>query len=111
MTREEIIKLYGIPAEVLRAYVGWDLRRTPAGGRFDDRDLELLGILKSLFEIGFTPDEAEIYLRLLLRGKSTEAERCRLLRKKRESLLDELHVREKRLDRLDVLRFETENGK
>ena len=45
-------------------------------------------------------------MRLLLRGDSTEAERMRILKQQRDKTLDEIHFRERRLERLDYLRHQ-----
>ena len=47
---------------------------------------------------------------LLLQGKATEKERLKMLGDKRYSTLDEIHFKEKQLDRLDYLRFEIQKG-
>ena len=45
-------------------------------------------------------------MRLVLEGNSTDAQRLLVLGKKRRGMLDEIHFREKQLDRLDYLRYE-----
>ena len=45
-------------------------------------------------------------MKLLLVGESTQQERMRMLNEKRNGTLDEIHFKEKQLDRLDYLRFE-----
>ncbi len=42
----------------------------------------------------------------LLTGKSTQQERMGMIDKKRNITLNEIHFKEKQLDRLDYLRFE-----
>jgi hypothetical protein len=58
----------------------------------------------TLHDIGFGNDEVESYMRLLLKGESTEGERMRMLNQKRDSALDEIHFKERQLERLDYLR-------
>lgn len=48
-------------------------------------------------------------MRLLLNGKFTEEERLKMLNGKRSETLDEIHFKEKQLDRLDYLRFEIQS--
>ena len=43
-------------------------------------------------------------MRLLLAGPSTEAERLRMLNQRRNLALEEIHFKEKQLERLDYLR-------
>ena len=45
-------------------------------------------------------------MRLLLEGEATGAERLRMLEKKRAAALDEIHFKERQLQRLDYLRHE-----
>ena len=45
-------------------------------------------------------------MRLLLAGESTEKERMKMLNEKRSGTLEEIHFKERQLDRLDYLRFE-----
>ena len=59
----------------------------------------------TLHDIGFSNREVETYMRLMLEGDATEQERLRMLSDKRSDTLDEIHFREKQLDRLDYLRF------
>lgn len=50
--------------------------------------------------IGFAHDEIAGYMRLLLQGDSTQAERIRILKQQRDKPLDEIHSRERQLDYL-----------
>lgn len=63
-------------------------------------------LAQALGEIGFEPAEVEHYLGLALEGDSTAAQRMLLLGEKRRSMLDQIHDWEKRLDKLDYLRYE-----
>lgn len=60
----------------------------------------------TLHDIGFTNDEVEKYMKLCSSGESTEGERLEMLTKKRNGTLEEIHFKQKQLDRLDYLRFE-----
>lgn len=72
---------------------------------YDDRDLEHLSLIMTLHDIGFNAEEVETYMRLLLEGTSTDSQRLRMLEKKRRSTLDEIHFKERQMDRLDYLRY------
>ena len=74
--------------------------------QYDDEDLERLSLLMTLHDIGFTTEEVETYMRLTLEQTGSERERLRMLNCKRNSALDELHFRERQLQRLDYLRHE-----
>ena len=60
----------------------------------------------TLHDIGFTREEVEVYMRLLLEQTRTEGQRLRMLEAKRAAALDEIHFRERQLQRLDYLRHE-----
>ena len=74
--------------------------------QYDDRDLELLSLIMTLHDIGFSTEEIETYMRLLLEGTHTDTARLQMLNRKRDAALDEIHFREKQLERLDYLRHE-----
>jgi hypothetical protein len=60
----------------------------------------------TLHDIGFENSEIETYIRLQIAGGKTEAEHIRTLNRKRIATLDEIHWKEKQLDRLNYLRHE-----
>ena len=110
MTIDEVSERYKIPTEILREYESWELRgevKKAMGSRhYDESDIEMLSTVMTLYDIGFTGEEAKIYMQLLLKGSSAEKERLKMLSEKRNCTLDEIHFKEKQLDRLDYLRFE-----
>ena len=110
MTINEASERYNIPISVLREYESWglcDTVKTVMGvWQYDDEDIERLSMIMTLHDIGFEHDEIANYMRLLLRGDSTQAERMRILKQKRDKTLDEIHFQERRLDRLDYLRHQ-----
>jgi DNA-binding transcriptional MerR regulator len=114
MTKEEASRAYNIPVEIFDQYENWGLCDTV--GRvldawlYDDRDLERLSMIMTLHDIGFNNSEIETYMRLLLTGESTDSERLRMLNLKRDSALDEIHLKERQLQRLDYLRHKINNN-
>lgn len=114
MTIKEASKRYKIPLKILREYESWGLcgevKKLMGSWHYDESDIERLSTIMTLHDIGFTNDEVERYMRLLLKGKETEGERLRMLSEKRNGTLDEIHFKEKQLDRLDYLRFEIQKG-
>lgn len=110
MTINEASERYNIPISILREYETWglcDTVKTVMGvWQYDDEDIDRLSMIMTLHNIGFEHDEIANYMRLLLRGDSTEAERMRILKQQRDKTLDEIHFRERRLDRLDYLRHQ-----
>jgi DNA-binding transcriptional MerR regulator len=109
MTIDEASERYKIPIEILEEYASWGLCQTVkqvmGAWEYDDRDLERLSMIMTLHDIGFSNEEVESYIRLLLKGPSTEAARIRMLDQKRDIALDEIHFKQKQLDRLDYLRY------
>lgn len=108
MTREEASARYRIPMHILEEYEHWGLRIASGKGaeQYDDTDLEHLSTILTLYEIGFTAREAETYMRLLLEQRRTEDRRLAMLEEKRGAVLEEIHLREHQLQRLDYLRHE-----
>ena len=108
MTRQEISRRYQIPLDVLLEYEEWALcgadKRRGDGWQYDDSDLERLSMVMTLLEIGFRVREAEVYLRLALEGEHSGAQRLRMLEERRNAILEEIHCKERQLQRLDCLR-------
>ena len=114
MTIDEASERYKIPLKILREYESWGLcgevKKVMGAWHYDESDIERLSTIMTLHDIGFTNQEEEQYMRLLLQGKSTEEERMKMLNEKRNGTLDEIHWKERQLDRLDYLRFEIQKG-
>lgn len=115
MTIKEASENYGIPVEILREYEGWGLcgavKNVMGVWQYDDQDLERLSLIMTLHDIGFDMDEVETYMKLLLSGETTDNKRMQMLEEKRRRALDEIHFREKQLERLDYLRFKIQEEK
>ena len=110
MTIYEPSARYQNPLEILLDYHRWGLsapeKKVMGAWQYDDRDLELLSLIMTLHDIGFSTEEIETYMRLLLEGTHTDTARLQMLNRKRDAALDEIHFREKQLERLDYLRHE-----
>lgn len=108
MTIDEASTRYNIPLDILHEYESWGLcgavKKVMGAWQYDDQDIERLSMIMTLHDIGFLNDEVESYMRLLLEGESTEAQRLDMLNKRRSATLDEIHFREMQLDRMDYLR-------
>ena len=118
MTIQEASERYHIPMHILRAYESWGLcgaaKKVMGRRQYDDTDFERLSTILTLHDIGFTTKEVELYMRLLLEQRHTEEQRLQMLEEKRSAALDEIHFRERQLQRLDYLRHEirkTQGGK
>ena len=110
MTVQEASERYNIPIKILNEYESWGLcdavRKVMGAWQYDEEDIQRLSMIMTLHDIGFEKEEVETYMKLLLAGESTQQERMRMLNEKRNGTLDEIHFKEKQLDRLDYLRFE-----
>ncbi len=110
MTINEASKRYKIPIKILQEYESWGLcgevKKVMGSWHYDESDIERLSTIMTLHDIGFTNDEIEKYMRLLIKGASTDAKRIKMLEAKRYGTLDEIHFKQRQLDSLDYLRFE-----
>lgn len=110
MTIEEASQRYCIPIKILKEYEAMGLcdsvKKVMGDWQYDETDLERLSMIITLNDCGYTKQEIESYMKLMIQGKSTEQERMSMLNKRRFSMLDELHFKQRQLDYLDYLRHE-----
>ena len=110
MTIQEASERYHIPMYILQEYESWGLcgavKKVMGDWQYDDADLERLSTIMTLHDIGFSVEKVEAYMRLLLEGEYTAAQRLSMLEKKRSAALEEIHFKERQLQRLDYLRHE-----
>ena len=110
MTAEDIKDQYGIPQKILEEYHKWGLcnavRLTMDQWQYSEVDLERLGMIMALHDMDFSADEAERYMKMLMEGDATKAARMEMLNEKRSQALDEIHLKEKQLERMDYLRMQ-----
>ena len=115
MTQQEASEHYGIPVSVLQEYESWGLcgavKKVFGAWQYDGEDLERLSTVMTLHDIGFTAEESETYMRLLLEQPDSEVKRLRMLEEQRRETLDAIHFQERQLQRLDYLRHEIQNQK
>ena len=109
MTKEEASQSYQIPIGILDEYDSWGLcgsvKQVMGHWQYDDQDLERLSLIMALHDVGFDAREVEAYMRLLLEDRDTVYERAQMLNRRRDAALDEIHLKEKKLARLDYLRY------
>ena len=110
MTQQEASVHYKIPLSILQEYESWGLcgavKTVMGAWQYDDEDLERLSTIMTLHDIGFTTEEVETYMRLLLEQPDSSAQRLSMMEKKRHETLEEIHFHERQLQRLDYLRHE-----
>lgn len=109
MTIHQISERYHLPLSLLQEYERWRLDNAKMPGKwvYDQTDIERLSLVLTLYNAGFTGDEACQYMRLWLAGDSSAPERLQLLCNKRNLTLDAIHAQQQQLDRLDYLQYET----
>ena len=70
MTIQEASEHYNIPIKILEEYESWGLcgevKKVMGSWQYDDSDIERLSIIMTLHDIGFTNNEVEKYMRLLV---------------------------------------------
>lgn len=85
MTIQDASERYHIPMHILREYESWGLcgavEKVMGDWQYDDGDLERLSTIMTLHDIGFTVEEVEAYMRLLLEGDHTAVQRLSMLEK------------------------------
>lgn len=114
MTIEEASKEYQIPIHILEEYRDWGLcdavKSVMNTWHYDETDIQRLSVIMTLHDIGFTKDEVAQYMRLYMEGSQTSVERLQMLLTRRSKAMDEIHCKEKQLERLDYLRYEIEKA-
>lgn len=114
MTIDEASKQYEIPINILKEYQSWGLcsavKSVMGAWQYDDTDIERLSLIMTLHDIGFTNEEVEQYMRLVVAEDNTNEEQMQMLTRLRRKAMDEIHFKQKQLDRLDYLRYEIEKN-
>ena len=115
MTQQEASEHYNIPFSILQEYESWGLcgavKKVMGVWQYDDEDLERLSTIMTLHDIGFTTEEVETYMRLLLEQPDSDKKRLQMMEEKRNETLDEIHFHERQFQRLDYLRHEIQKNK
>ena len=106
MNAQEVMATYNFQPQVLSLYEDCDFfpRHTPSGS-YDAEDIRRLGEIAGLLgQVGLSRDEAEQYLRSKEQGEGKCA--CqKMLRRKRQELLAEVHSRERCISCLDEISY------
>lgn len=80
------------------------VKKLKGSWQYDETDFERLSLIMMLYGLDFTVEEIKKYMKLSL--EKNERECLKLLNKKRKGILDEVHLKEKQLSRIDYLRYE-----
>lgn len=104
MTIEEAGKRLSIEEHVLRKYEEQGLLNLgDLNGDNLEKELQDIRLIDSLLRIGVGSEELKRLKNLMLQGAGTKKEQIRLLRKCRFEILDEIHLKQQVLDRMDYL--------
>lgn len=85
-----------------------EVKKVMGSWQYDETDFERLSLIMMLYGLDFTVEEIKKYMKLSL--EKNERECLKLLNKKRKGILDEVHLKEKQLSRIDYLRYEMDRG-
>lgn len=111
MTREQASERFGVPLSKLRAYERqglFDCHRQPDGSvNYTDELMDYVGIINILTDAGAEADTLRSFMWQLMESTITKEEKLRYLRKQRQKLLEEIHTKQKSLDQLDYIIFDT----
>lgn len=114
MTKIEVSSKYQIPIEILELYQSWELcsavKAAMEDWKYDEQDLERLSMIMALHDIGFDSQAVEAYMRLMIKGNETQSVRLNMLNKQRSKALEEIHLKERQLERMDYLRHAMREG-
>ena len=106
MTIEEAHRRYNIPVEILKEYESWGLcgavKTVMGAWQYDEEDIERLSLIMTLHDVGFSKEEVESYMRLLLEGENTEAKRMKMLDAHRNGTLDEIHFKQRQYKQIYI---------
>lgn len=101
MTMRDVNTRFCVPIDVMEKYEAWGF----GSGDYTNRDLDQLSLMLTLQDIGFQSAQIEQYMRLM-NTENSGSQRLIMLNTKRREMLDQIHLKEKQLDRLDFLRYE-----
>ena len=89
MIIEEASRQYEIPAYIREEYEQLDLCGKQRGKKglweCSQCDLEYMGLMVTLHQIGFGKEEVKKYMNLVMQGEGSKAERMKMLNQKRDS--------------------------
>lgn len=105
MTLCELSERYKIGLDKLQYFA--DNQLIEEKPSYNDKDEKMLGMLCTLYDVGLNADVMKRFL--LFNNKNNSAEQIRLLSMSRSELLEDIHARQKKLDRLDYMIYEIKN--
>lgn len=107
MTVSELSIRYNIDVNKLRLFENNKL--ISLKDEYSPEELEELSMLCTLYDCGFTADKLKNYMNCRAAGNSLR--QLSLLNEQRYALLDEIHIKQKLLDKLDYIIYNIKNSK
>ena len=83
-----------------------DIKKVNGIGEYEDRDIEKLSKIVTLKKVGLELEEILRYMKLVEQGDLSKDERVRILNRKRQLILEDIHNKQKSIDCLDWLIYE-----
>lgn len=83
-----------------------DIKKVNGIGEYEDRDIEKLSKIVTLKKVGLELEEILRYMKLVEQGDFSKDERVRILNRKRQLILEDIHNKQKSIDCLDWLIYE-----
>ena len=104
MKLQEAVKQFGMSSQTLHAYEEAGLLRVGARQEYLDEDIARLGLIDTLVTAGFSLCEIKQYIGL------PEQEQISVLRRQRQKLLGDIHVKQQTLDSIDYIIWDKRKG-
>lgn len=83
-----------------------DIKKVNGIREYEDRDIEKLSKIATLKKVGLELEDILRYMKLVEQGDFSKDERVRILNRKRQLILEEIHNKQKSIDCLDWLIYE-----
>ncbi len=114
MKAEEVSKRFNIKLDELKYYedIGFfnDVKISDGVREYEDKDIEVLSKVVTLRNLEFSISDISTYISLMKQGVDGDNERVRILNRKRNVLLDEVHNKQKSIDCLDCIIYKIQGG-
>ena len=107
MTISELSMRYNIDVNKLRLFENNKLITLKE--EYSDQELEELSLLCTLYDCGFSGEKLKSYINCMAAGNSLR--QLGMLNERRYALLEEIHVKQKLLDKLDYIIYNIKNTK
>ena len=95
MKKEDVNRIDSIPFSIVDDYESLHLTKQE---EYDEEDIEKLSFILSLQKLHFAHEDIKIYMQLYLLGDQTKLQRIKILKRKRQQLLDHIHDTQKELE-------------